>query len=66
MIVKVGGVVAAMAAVAGLLAWLLIGLFAAPKLVEAPVAVVGSGPKVSAIAQRLDARETLDVTRVRP
>jgi len=43
-----------------------VGLFAAPKLVEAPVAVVGSGPKVSAIAQRLDARETLDVTRVRP
>lgn len=64
-VVRVGGVVVGMAAVAGLLAWLLIGLFAAPKLVEAPVAVVGSGPQVSAIAQRLDARSTLDVTRVR-
>lgn len=64
MLVKVGGVVAGMAAVAGLLAWLLIALFAAPKLVEAPIAVVGSGERVTAIAQRLDARDTLDVTRV--
>lgn len=65
MVVRVGGVVVGMAAVAGLLAWLLIGLFAAPKLVEVPVAVVGSGDRVSATAQTLDARPTLDVTRVK-
>ncbi|MGI8729961.1 MAG: hypothetical protein ACR2LK_08235 [Solirubrobacteraceae bacterium] len=62
-VVKVGGVVAGMAAVAGLLGWLLIGLFSAPTLVEAPVAVVGGGARVAAIAERLDARPTLDVTR---
>lgn len=64
-VVKVGGVVAGSVAVAGLLGWLLIGLFSEPRLVQSPVAVVGSGAKVKAIAKRLDARPTLAVTRVR-
>jgi hypothetical protein len=62
--VKLGGIVAVMAAVAALLGWLLLGLFHAPAPHDVPVAVIGSGAPIEQLAKSLDATPTFKVTVV--
>lgn len=64
MVLKVGGIVAVLAAVAALLGWLLLGLFHSPVPHDVPIAVVGSGPAAKALSKALDADPTFAVTPV--
>lgn len=61
MVLKVGGIVAVMAAVAALLGWLLLGIFHAPMPHDVPVAVIGKGAAVKQLAKTLDATPTFAV-----
>lgn len=64
MVLKLGAIVALMAAVAALAAWLLLGVLRAPMPHDVPIAIVGKGAAVTQVAKVLDAEARFAVTRV--
>lgn len=63
--VRVGGIVVVLAVVAGLLGWLLLGVFHANDPHDVPVALVGEGPPVAGVVGSLERDGVFEVHRAR-